>query len=203
MKIKHIGIGLAVLTALGGLSAVQARDSGQYVSREEYEKLKLDFERMKALVEQMEKRLAQQPPPAGEASMKELSQVKQELQQVKAEAKEAKKQAKAALPGERKFLITGYGFAGFTNGKHSDSSFNAGLNPIFLWRLRDDIFFEGEAELELEDGETNISLEFAQLSYFLNDYVTLGAGKFLNPTNYFMERLHPAWINKLPETTAD
>ena len=37
------------------------------------------------------------------------------------------------------------------------------------------------------------------MSYLLNDYVTLGAGKFLNPGNYFIERIHPAWINKLPD----
>jgi len=44
-----------------------------------------------------------------------------------------------------------------------------------------------------------VSLEFAQLSYLLNDYITIGVGKFLNPSNFFMERLHPAWINKLPD----
>jgi len=54
-------------------------------------------------------------------------------------------------------------------------------------------------ELELEDGKTQVSLEYAQLSYLLNDYITLGAGKFLNPSNFFQERLHPAWINKLPD----
>jgi len=54
-------------------------------------------------------------------------------------------------------------------------------------------------ELELEDDHTNANLEYAQISYLFNDYLTFGAGKFLNPTNYFMERLHPAWINKLPD----
>ncbi len=71
--------------------------------------------------------------------------------------------------------------------------------PIFLWRLRDDLIFEGELELELEDDITHVSLEFAQLSYLFNDYVTIGVGKFLNPSNYFVERLHPTWINKLPD----
>lgn len=33
----------------------------------------------------------------------------------------------------------------------------------------------------------------------MNDYITIGAGQFLNPSNYFKERLHPAWINKLPD----
>ncbi len=179
------------------ISPVIAQSSGDYVSREEYEKLKRDFERMKAMLKIMEKRLEQQVTPQG--AEQDLAKVKEELKKVKKQAKEAKRQAKAALPGVRKFLLTGYGFAGFRSSQRTDSSFSAGFNPIFLWRISDRIFFEGEAEFELEDSETNLSLEFAQISYLLNDYMTIGVGKFLNPTNYFMERLHPAWINKLPD----
>jgi hypothetical protein len=29
--------------------------------------------------------------------------------------------------------------------------------------------------------------------------MTFGVGKFLNPANYWKEKLHPAWINKLPD----
>src|SRR6266852_3982686 len=39
----------------------------------------------------------------------------------------------------------------------------------------------------------------AQMSYVLNDYMTIGAGKFLNPTDYFVERQHMGWVNKLPD----
>src|SRR5439155_25486345 len=39
----------------------------------------------------------------------------------------------------------------------------------------------------------------AHLSYVLNDYMTISAGKFLNPTNYFVERQHMGWVNKLPD----
>ena len=42
-------------------------------------------------------------------------------------------------------------------------------------------------------------MEYAQVTYILNDYVTFGAGKFLNPINFFIERLHPWWIDKLPD----
>ena len=51
----------------------------------------------------------------------------------------------------------------------------------------------------MEGNETEVGLEYAQISYLLNDYVTLGAGKFLSPFGVFRERLHPAWINKLPD----
>ncbi|WP_198246278.1 hypothetical protein [methane-oxidizing endosymbiont of Gigantopelta aegis] len=96
-------------------------------------------------------------------------------------------------------MLTGYGFAGYNDSQRTNSSFNAGFNPIFLWRLREDLLFEAEIEFEFEDNVTEVSLEFAQLSYLLNDYLTIGVGKFLNPSNFFMERLHPAWINKLPD----
>jgi len=197
MKPLAMGLGLTALVGASYPPAANAQNDGEYVSRKEYEKLKRDFERMKAMLEQMEKRLASQPETG--ASQEEVATVRKELKQVKKEAAEAKKQAKAAMPGIRKFLLTGYGFAGFSSSDLNDSSFNVGFNPIFLWKLNDQIFFEGEAEFELEDGETNVSLEFAQLSYLFNDYLTFGAGKFLNPTNYFIERLHPAWINKLPD----
>src|SRR6185369_10236680 len=59
--------------------------------------------------------------------------------------------------------------------------------------------FEGELELELEDGETTTALEQAHLSYLANDYMTFDAGKFLNPMNAFVERFHMAWVNRLPD----
>ena len=37
------------------------------------------------------------------------------------------------------------------------------------------------------------------MTYIVNDYFTVGAGKFLLPLGIFNERLHPAWINKLPD----
>jgi hypothetical protein len=42
-------------------------------------------------------------------------------------------------------------------------------------------------------------LEIAQASYLLNDYMTIGVGRFLNPTDYFVERQHMNWVNKLPD----
>jgi hypothetical protein len=101
--------------------------------------------------------------------------------------------------GNRKFLVTGYATGGFTDAEGEDSSFGAEFVPIFLWKLSDRIFLEGEIEFELEDGETHAGLEYVQMSYVVNDAMTLGFGKFLNPANPFASRLHPAWINKMPD----
>src|SRR5436190_1416203 len=58
---------------------------------------------------------------------------------------------------------------------------------------------EGELEFEFEDQETTTNLEIAQASYLLNDYMTISVGRFLNPTNFFVERQHMNWVNKLPD----
>lgn len=180
-------------TCLAAAVALPAwAEEGDYVSREEYEKLKREFERMKALVERLEQKLQGAKQPA-------MTELERRVERALQESRKAKEQARSLLPGGRKFLLTGYGFANFVDPEQGDSHFSAGFNPLFLWKIYDKVFFEGEAEFELEDGQTNVKLEFAQLSYLLNDYMTLGVGKFLNPTNYFMERLHNPWINKLPD----
>ena len=164
-----------------------ATDS-QFVTREEYDTLLHELTTIKETLKVGEER-----------SISQTTQTDAEIGEVQEELSVIKKLADSIKPGTSKFLVTGYGFAGFTDLEGENSSFNAGFNPILLWKLNDRLFFEGEMELELEDGETHVGLEYAQLNYLFNDYVTLGAGKFLSPFGIFRERLHPAWINKLPD----
>jgi hypothetical protein len=125
-------------------------------------------------------------------------------------------------PGKNQFRVTG-----FTNlTYHQDledpnvSRFDhAGFSPIFIWRPSEKLFFESELHVELEggvhggevgeghggDGEGGghagsapFDLGYANMGYFLNDYVTITAGKFLSPLGTFNERFHPTWINQLP-----
>lgn len=99
---------------------------------------------------------------------------------------------------ETQFLLTGYGFTGFeAEGEGNNNFGETGFNPIFLWKSSERLFFEAELELELEE-EVHVELEYANVSYTLNEYMTIRAGKFLSPFGTFQERLHPAWINKLP-----
>jgi mono/diheme cytochrome c family protein len=103
-----------------------------------------------------------------------------------------------ALPGRTGILIAGYGDMSFESIEGGDSTFGAKFAPIILVKQGDNLLFESEVEFELEDGVTETNLEYAQLLWVVNDYLTIGAGKFLNPMNYYSERLHPSWINKLP-----
>lgn len=103
-----------------------------------------------------------------------------------------------AEPRSQKFLLTGYMSAGIKIGKEETSFNNTSFNPIFLWKPTDKILVEAELETELEANLTAINLEYINASYFLNKYITIRAGKFLSPFGIFQDRLHPAWINKLP-----
>jgi len=107
----------------------------------------------------------------------------------------------AYKPSKTQFLVRGYGSAGFHSSNdegEKESTFNTGtFAPIFLFQLSDRLMFESEMEFGFEDGTLETGLEYANIMYVMNDYMTVRAGKFLLPFGTFMERLHPAWINKL------
>jgi hypothetical protein len=103
-------------------------------------------------------------------------------------------------PGTTHFLLAGSASASFSSFTNAASNFGATFSPIFLWEINDRLLVESEIELELSDSSTNINLEYVDMAYQLNDYMTLVAGKFLNPMNIFVERYEPNWINKLPDT---
>ena len=101
-------------------------------------------------------------------------------------------------PGESRFLLRGYAHSGFEQQGEASSFVGGSFNPIFLWRQSARLLFESELELELEDGETSLALEYANMSYTLTDNLTVRLGMFLLPFGTFGERLHPRWINRLP-----
>jgi hypothetical protein len=150
-----------------------------------------------------------------ERSQKRIEELEHKVEAVQQKGEEQQKQIESAVAGapsagvvrdtidrywgEKRFTITGYGFTNYEwNENENSNSFEAGFNPIFLYRLNDWILFQSELEVELpDDAETEVNLEFAEADVFLNDYVTLAAGKYLLPFGDFIERLHPAWVNKL------
>ncbi|MBI4663323.1 MAG: hypothetical protein HY735_31365 [Verrucomicrobia bacterium] len=186
--------GLLTLALVGSTGlAQQAAAPDKYVTREEHEKVLKELEAIKARL-----KVAEEKTPAA------AKETEQALDEMDKELKSVKSLATSVLPGSTKQLLTGYAFAGYTDRKGEKSNFEAGFNPILLWKLSDRLFFEGELELELSrnaegGGETEVELEYANLSYIASDYATVQAGKFLAPFGTFAQRLHPAWINKLPD----
>lgn len=93
------------------------------------------------------------------------------------------------------FIVAGYGTAGWRTEQDGVNSFFGSLSPLLLFQFSERFLFEAELEFEIEDGATRTGLEYAQIDFFLNDNLTLVAGKFLVPFGVFGERLHPTWIN--------
>ncbi len=187
---KRMLLGTAVaLTATQGLVPAAFGQDSRPVTREEYNKLQQEHEQ---LVREVRELRGQAPATTGTNGTAAASADA-------AKSGDALSLNHYIFPGSSRFHITGYGMAEFQARRREDATFNAQLNPLMLWRISDRILFEGEIEMELEDGETSTKLEQAHLAYVANDWVTFDAGKFLNPMNSFVERFHMAWVNRLPD----
>lgn len=188
MRAAQIAAGALSLTFASTSFGQEAKPGDKYVTREEYDKVVKELDTIKKRLGIVEEQKA--------TTEKESEQTMDEFDK---ELKSIKSLATKAQTGTTKPLITGWADVGFADRKGGDSTFSASFNPILLWKLSDRLFFEGEVELELEGNETEIDLEYANLSYIVNDYLTLKGGRFLSPFGTFAERLHPGWINKLPD----
>jgi hypothetical protein len=103
-------------------------------------------------------------------------------------------------PSYTQFMVRGYAHAGLNYkkvGEDVESTFvGTTFNPIFMYRHGKRLLFETELSFAFEDGKLDIGFEYANMSYLINDYMTLRMGKMLLPFGTFLERLHPDWINK-------
>ena len=94
------------------------------------------------------------------------------------------------------------------------------INPVLLVPLGDRWLIESRAEFEGEfqrppdggpyGGPVTKHVDYAQIDYIANPYLTVTAGRFLTPFGIFNERLYPVWIRALqpdplilPINTAD
>jgi hypothetical protein len=69
------------------------------------------------------------------------------------------------------------------------------IEPFILLQLNDHILLESELEFSPSD----VKVSQAQIDFIVNDCLTVVAGRSITPVGYFGERLHPDWINKLPD----
>ena len=70
------------------------------------------------------------------------------------------------------------------------------FTPDFLLKLNDWIFLEAEIAVG-PTGSVSVG-SFAQMDFFVNDWLTIIAGRFVAPIGFFNERLNNPWVNKLP-----
>ena len=90
--------------------------------------------------------------------------------------------ATAANGAGRPSTIGGFYFGEFT--------------PDFLLKVNDWILLE--AEIGIGSDGTVSAGSFAQADFFVNDWLTIIAGRFVLPIGFYNERLNNPWINKLP-----
>ncbi len=185
-----------------------------YVTRKEYEKLKAQMLAMKQELDALKQENAAVSKQASVESHavadihKEVAP-KQENAESEASADMHKEvtatttpsvaELEASLLGTTKFLVAGWAEGMFEARNGNVSTFSASFNPIFLWEMTPKLLFDSRLEIEPSGGGTNVNLVNAQISYLLNDYMVLGVGEFFSPSNVFVERFEPQWINKLPD----
>ncbi len=157
----------------------------------ETDKLRAEIEQLKREMRELRSALERQ---------KQDTATKQDVQAVQSEVAQVRSSAESSSMLGRNSLahLSGYGDFGYARRRNGERGFNlASFNPIFQFQYQDILFFKAELETVLQpDGATEVALEYANLNYFLNDYVTLFGGKFLSPIGYFRQNLHPSWINK-------
>jgi len=81
------------------------------------------------------------------------------------------------------------------------------INPVLLVPLGDRWLVESRAEFEGQfqrppgggpyGGPVTKHVDYAQVDYIANPYITVTAGRFLTPFGIFNERLYPVWIRFL------
>ena len=81
------------------------------------------------------------------------------------------------------------------------------INPVLLVPVGDHWLIEARAEFEGEfqrppgggpyGGPVDKHVDYAQIDYIANPYLTITAGRFLTPFGIFNERLYPVWIRAL------
>ena len=93
----------------------------------------------------------------------------------------------------------------FVSGGHN--VIDTQINPVLLVPLGDRWLVEARAEFEGEfqrpagggpyGGPFNKHVDYAQVDYIANPYLTVTVGRFLTPFGIFNERLYPVWIRAL------
>jgi len=98
----------------------------------------------------------------------------------------------------------------FTNVNGGETELVPSITPVLLVPLRDRWLIESRAaftgEFERTDGggayggKVEQEIDYLQLDYIANRYLTVTAGRFLTPFGIYNERLYPIWIRSLQPT---
>lgn len=199
MRYLTVACAAVVLVFSCGVARAQPSPPGDYVRREEYDKLKKEFEQMKADMATMRKERA-----TGMEGYASKAEVDQAMDEFDKSLRQIKDMAQRSQAGEERLVIVGDAAMDFVAQKGSKSTLSASMAPIILWKLSDRLMFEGAFDIGISTSEdvkssTSFDLVHANITYLVNKYVTAGGGLFLVPFGVFRNHYDSSWINKLPD----
>ena len=104
--------------------------------------------------------------------------------------------AEVSNQGNNNFAIFGNAEMVYFADKNGNQFGDVNFKPIFLWKVSDKLFIEAEPEFETGGGSLDIGLEYANMVYIVNPYLTLHAGRFLPKFGAYRGRMGEAFINR-------
>lgn len=201
-----------------------AAPNGDFVSREEYERLKRDQDEMRRELAVLRRERAGTNAPAaspapgtpgspgtpgGPATTEpglSLSRMarQEDLDAVNQTVQEIKDDLGRYHNTDSRFLLVGDAAFGYSSPRHGTSTFFAEIAPLVLWRPADRILIEAAADIGINtdnngSSSTSFDLTIANVSYELNDYMLVGAGLFVVPFGQYHNHFDPPWIKEFPD----
>jgi hypothetical protein len=178
------------------LASAHAQDNPttQPVSRQEFEQLKQDNAEMKKQLADVKKQQADQSVNAD-----------QDAQDIDKRFNALVNQVGKSVPGLEGLAVVGDANIGFQTQKATHSTFFADLSPLILWQPPDSHFLVesafdlGIGGADVNSENTTVSLELADISYDVCDYLTIGGGLFTVPFGQYHNHFDPPWIDKFPD----
>ncbi len=98
--------------------------------------------------------------------------------------------------GINNFAVFGNAEMIYFKDKNNSQFGEVNFKPIFLWKISDKLFVEAEPEFETGGGSLDIGLEYANMVYIVNPYLTLHAGRFLPKFGAYRGRMGEGFINR-------
>ena len=188
------------------------------ISNEQFQQLLRQQEQMRREIEQLKAERPAVPPTtqpavpttatgaeaAAAAAPAAPAVTQADLDDIETQMRKLGDQVHSALPGTEHLVIAGDAAIGFVNQPKANSTFFAGVSPLFLWEPTDRLLFEAAFDLGIATdagnaSSTSIDLTIANASYIVNDHLIVGGGLFVVPFGQYHNHFDPPWINKLPD----
>ncbi len=221
MKASCVVLGALALLASRPAWAQKRPEPEPTVTKEQYEAQQKELEKLRAELDQLKS--TTEPKAEARARIRVLQErietvqrrelarqrwlrtQEEHLRLVNQRLRKAEAEIRAQSPGTTKLVLAGDMSGSFVYPRHGSSTFGVGFSPLFLWELDPRILVEAGLDMALtndpngDNPSTDLDLALINLSYIINDYLLVGAGRFATPFGFYHTHLDPGWIDKLPD----